>query len=137
MIEGLNQQFGIQSLPYLLIQTGKEKIRGFSGHLSKEEIKQLTNSTNIESLGLYMLKLESQNEIRLTLDACHLLKKQIKKNIVEINNSQLIDWLKGEDLNIQTGQGSKIIRHNEDFFGYGKSTGNKILNYIPKSRRLK
>ena len=38
IIEELNEQFGITNIPYLLIESGKEKIRAFSGSLSKEEI---------------------------------------------------------------------------------------------------
>ena len=136
IIEELNKQFGIETLPYLLIQTGKEKIRGFSGNLSKEEIIQLSRLTNIEIIGLYMLKKEG--DFRITLDAIHLIKGQIKNNIIEINDEQLQDWLRGRDLNIQTNNRNKfIIKHNDDFIGFGKSNGIKIFNYIPKDRRLK
>ncbi len=136
IIEKLNQQFGIQSLPYLLMKSGKEKIRAFSGHLSKEEIKTLSYLTNIEIIGLYMFK-EENNEFRLTIDATHLLKQQISKNIIEINEQQLQDWLKGNNLDINASEGVKIIKNNEDFIGSGKSNGQKLFNYIPKDRRLK
>ncbi len=133
--EQLAQQFGIKKIPYLLIESGKEKIRAFSGHLSKEEILQIGNITTIESIGIYFLKKE--DNLRLALDAAHLLKDQITKNIIEINESQLHDWLRGHDLNIQTSPNPVILKFNEDIVGYGKSTSQKILNYIPKDRRLK
>lgn len=133
--EQLAQQFGIEKIPYLLIESGREKLRGFSGHLSKEEILQIANLTTIESIGIYFLKKE--DPLRITLDAAHLLKKQITKNIIEINESQLHDWLRGHDLNIQAPPNPVILKFNEDIVGYGKSTGQKILNYIPKDRRLK
>lgn len=133
--EQLAQQFGIEKIPYLLIESGREKLRGFSGHLSKEEILQIANLTTIESIGIYFLKKE--DPLRITLDAAHLLKEQITKNIIEINESQLHDWLRGHDLNIQTSPNPVILKFNEDIVGYGKSTGQKILNYIPKDRRLK
>ncbi len=135
IIEQLNEQFGIEKIPYLLIKSGEEKVRAFSGHLSKEEIMQLANITNIESIGLYIIKKEEN--LRLTLDAVHLFKNQIMKNILEINESQLHDWLRGRDLEIQAEKGNVIIKYNEDIIGFGKSTGQKILNYIPKERRLK
>lgn len=135
ILHELNEQFGIASLPYLLVESGKEKLRAFSGSLSKEEIFQLNQITNIEAIGLYMLKKEQ--DFRLTIDATHLLKEQIIKNIVQINDEQLNDWLKGQDLEIQSSNETKIIQHKEDFIGSGKSNGKKIFNYIPKERRLR
>ena len=137
IIEQLKEQFGIEKIPYLLIRSGKEKIRAFSGHLSKEEIKTLSQITNIESIGLYLIKQEKEQDLRLSIDATNLLKSQITKNILEVNNEQLLDWIRGKDLQIITTQNTKIIKHNQDFIGCGKSNGIKIFNYIPKGRRLK
>ncbi len=131
----LNERFGIEKIPYLLIYSGREKIRAFSGSLAKEEILQIANLTNVESIGLYVLKKEEM--MRMSLDATHLFKDQIKNNIVEIDESQLHDWMRGKDLDIQKERGGVVIKYKEDFFGFGKSTGSKIFNYVPKDRRLK
>ena len=137
IIEKLNEQFGIEKIPYLLIESGREKIRAFSGHLSKEEILELTTITLIENIGIYFLNKE--DNFRLTLDAVHILKDQIKKNIIEIDEVQLHDWLRGKDLILTApiNQGPVIIKFKDDFVGYGKSNGIKIYNFIPKDRRLK
>lgn len=137
ILQELKEQFGIEKLNYLLIQTGKEKIRAFTGHLSKEEILQLSRLTNIELIGIYLIKREEQQDLRLSLDATHLLKEQITKNIIEINESQLQEWIRGRDLEIKTNKGNIIIKYESDFIGSGKSNGEKIFNYIPKERRLK
>lgn len=131
----LNEQFGIQKLPYLLIESGKERIRAFSGSLSKEEILKISHLTNIESIGLYLLKKE--DSLRLSIDAIHLLQNQITKNIVEITESQLNDWLHGKDLPIKAPKGNIIIKYKEYLIGFSRSTGEKIYNYTPKDRRLK
>lgn len=132
----LEIQFGIKKIHYLLIETGKDKIRGFSGHLSKEEIKSLSQLTNIESIGVYLLKKEF--DYRLSIEATHLLKEQITKNILEINDLQLQQWLKGQNLEIKTkNKNTLVIQHNQDFIGCGKSNTEKIFNYVPKDRRLK
>ena len=131
----LETQFGITKLPYLLLETGKEKIRGFSGSLSKEEIAKLARIANIELIGLYALKKEQ--DFRLTIDTTHLLKDQITKNIVELNDEQLDRWLRGFDIETKTQTGTVIIKHGSDFIGSGKSNGDKIFNYVPKDRRLK
>lgn len=135
IIEELNEKFGIHNLPYLLIESGKEKIRGYSGHLSKEEILDISKLTNIELIGLYMIKKEQ--DLRLTIDGIHLLQDQITKSIIQLNNEQFHDWLRGRDINIESEKGSFIIKHNSDFIGFGRSNGQKLFNYIPKDRRLK
>jgi len=50
----LREQFGIEELNYLLIKQGKERIRAFSGSLSREELEKLGESVNIETLGTYL-----------------------------------------------------------------------------------
>ncbi len=135
LIKQLNEQFGITKIPYLLIESGKEKIRAFSGSLSKDEITNLRSFLNIESIGLYLLAKESP--IRLSFDAPHLLKEQISKNIIPIDEKQLNKWLHGFDLEIKKPSGSYVISFNNDFVGLGKSNSERILNHIPKDRRLK
>ena len=135
IIEELNEKFGIHNLPYLLIESGKEKIRAYSGHLSKEEILEISKLTNIELIGLYMIKKEQ--DLRLTIDGIHLLQDQITRGIINLNDEQLHGWLRGHDINIESEKGSFIIKHNSDFIGFGRSNGQKLFNYIPKDRRLK
>ena len=135
LLKQLDEQFGISKLPFLLIESGKEKIRAFSGSLSKDEIMNLRSFLNIESIGLYLIAKESP--IRLSFDAPHLLKYQISKNIIPIDLTKLNEWLHGFDLEIKKPSGSYIISFNNDFVGLGKSNSEKILNHIPKDRRLK
>ena len=136
IIEQLNKQFGVTDLPYLIIQFGKEKLRLYSGILSKEELYYLDNEIRIENIGLYFAKWETEG-IRLTLDGVQLLKNQITKNILELNDKQADEWLKGNDLEIKEETGWKILKHKNEFIGCGKSTGEKISNFMPKERRIK
>jgi len=136
IIEKLQEQFGIEDLPFLLVESGKEKIRAFSGSLSKDEIAKIAQITKVEVLGLYLLKKEN-NEFRLSLDATNLLSRQLTKNIIEISNEQLQKWIRGNDLEIKKPRGVYIIKYKEDFIGCGKSNEEKIFNYVPKDRRLK
>ena len=59
IIEQLNKQFGITELPYLIIQFGKEKLRLYTGNLSKEELYHMDNELRIENIGLYFAKYEA------------------------------------------------------------------------------
>jgi len=133
----LEEQFGIEKLPYLLIETGKNKFRGFSGTMTREEIRELGEIANVEIIGLYLFRKEGQ--IRLSLDGSMMLKEQIGKNVIEINDEQLDEWLHGKNLSIKKESGIYVIRTQEthDFLGCGVSDGKKIINYIPKERRIR
>jgi NOL1/NOP2/fmu family ribosome biogenesis protein len=133
LLKELNEHFQIENLPYLLIEAGKEKVRAFSGHLSKEEIQELNQTVNIESIGLYLIKKETP--IRISFDAPHILSP--KKNIIEINNEQAQTWLKGSDLPLKKPRGTYIISNNNNFIGLAKSNTESLLNHVPKDRRLK
>jgi NOL1/NOP2/fmu family ribosome biogenesis protein len=137
IIEKLNEQYGITDLPYLVILFGKEKLRLYSGILSKEELYHLDNNARIETIGLYFAKYEEESNIRLTIDGLQLLKDQITKNIYELDDNEADNWLKGNDLDIKTDYGWKVLKNNGEFIGCGKSTGEKISNFMPKERRIK
>ena len=136
ILEQLNEQFGITKLPYLLLRFGKEKIRAYSGNLSVEELNKLDSELRIENMGLYFIK-EQIDGIRLTFDGVQLFKDQITKNILELDDKQAEEWLKGQDLDIQSDSTFKILKNNNELIGCGKSTGERITNFVPKERRIK
>jgi NOL1/NOP2/fmu family ribosome biogenesis protein len=135
IIKKLNEQFGIEKIPHLLIETGKEKLRGYSGILSKEQILEFCSLTKVEVIGIYLIRKEY--DFRLSFDAASILKNQITKNIIEIDEKQYEKWIRGYDLEIPAQKGTLIIKFNSDFLGCGKSNGEKIINHIPKERRIK
>ncbi len=135
IVEELSESFGITELPFLLIESGKEKIRGFTGSLSKDEILQLGQIAYIEGIGLYLIRKEES--LRLGFDATQLLSGQITKNIIDIDEKQAHEWLKGQDIEIQAPRGTVVVRCGKDFLGCGKSTSERIINHVPKERRLK
>ena len=135
IIEALSSQFGITNLPYLLIRTGAEKIRAYSGSLSKDEIMQIDKLVNIEIIGEYLLK--EEGELRLSMDAIHLLKSQITKNIVDVDDNQFYYWIRGQHIDLKSEPGIKIVRYKGDFVGCGKSNSHRLFNFIPKERRLR
>lgn len=135
IVAELKENFGIEELPFLLLESGKEKIRGFTGSLSKEEIGQLGQIAYVEGIGIYLLKKEES--LRLGFDATQLFSEQISKNIIDINEEQANKWLRGYDLELQATRGVVVVRYGKDFLGCGKSTGERIVNHVPKERRLK
>lgn len=137
ILEKLKEQFGIEKLNYLLIRQGREKLRAFSGSLSREELETLGENINIETLGIYLAK-EENGEIRLSHDAASLLQNQITKNIIQVNDEQAKSWLRGQDLEINTRlSGPVAIKYKGLFIGCGKASLNRVTNFVPKERRVK
>ncbi|KHO54736.1 MAG: hypothetical protein QT10_C0013G0009 [archaeon GW2011_AR19] len=139
ILSKLKEQFGIKEIPGKLIKIGKEKIYLFNGDFSEEQIENLEKITFIEKTGVYIGAIFlPTDEIRLSIEGTQIFKDQITKNIFEINNEQLENWMFGRELNIKTGlRGIIAIKHQDDFLGCGKASENKIGNFIPKSRRLR
>ena len=136
ILNELNEYYGVSKLPYLLIETGRQRIRAFSGSLSKEEILKLSRHANIEIIGLYLAS-KRDDDIRLNFDAVSLLKDQIKENIVEIDEKQLALWIRGFDLDIKYKRGPVVIKYKDEIVGVGKSNEEKLFNYIPKERKVR
>ena len=138
LIEQLKNRFGIEKLPYLLFKTGKEKIRAFSGHLSRDELNTLFKTATVEIIGIYLVKEEKKNEARLSLDANHLLHEQISKNIFILDEQQAKKWMKGEDIYVDKDLfGFYILKNDNDFMGCGKASQGRMINFIPKERRVR
>jgi len=138
-VKQLNNQFGIEEIPWRIAKLGKERIILFSGEISDKDIMKLDEFSRIEGVGLYFAKIdEKTKDIRLSIEGAQLLKDQITKNIFELDDKQAEQWMMGQELNITTGKkGFFIMKFKDDFLGTGKISENKISNFIPKSRRLK
>jgi NOL1/NOP2/fmu family ribosome biogenesis protein len=143
------EYYGIKNLPFLLCYSGKEKIRGYSGNLSIQEIQELNDAVSIEIAGMYLFNYyEANDELRLSFDAISALKSQITKNIIELDDKQSEEFMKGRDIMFNEQEkikfkdephGFKIIRQTStgDFLGTGKLSEARISNYMPKERRLR
>ncbi|KAF0190260.1 MAG: hypothetical protein FD167_6158, partial [bacterium] len=91
---------------------------------------------NIELIGIYLIS-KKDTDPRINFDALSLLKNQITKNIIEINEQEFDNWRRGADLDIKKQKGTLIPKHKDDLVGIGKSNGDKIFNYLPKERTIK
>lgn len=134
--------YGIENLKYLLIHSGNEKIRAYSGILSTEELNDLNKIIGIDTIGCYFFT-DHGNEIRLSPEAIMLLKQDINNNVISLNEEQAQEWLVGQDINLDNLQlpnqtnGFKVIKIKEDLISMGKLSSNKLMNYLPKERRIK
>ncbi|HIG51997.1 hypothetical protein CXT76_01720 [Candidatus Parvarchaeota archaeon] len=135
LLAELNKSFGISKIDYILIAGGKKKIRGFSGNMTREEIKEFTNLANVEIIGSYFFK--KDRFLRLSFDGSHIFKNQLKIGIVNLNEKNLENWMNGKDLILKSEKGVVILKKGDDFFGCGISDGEKIFNYVPRERRIR
>ena len=143
---------GIEKIPGLLLKGGKERVNVFSGGFSSEELLALWRILPVEGLGLYLgkeivNKRTGEKEARLSLDGLHLLKNQVKKNIVKLDKEQEEKWWRGGDVGVGVGQVEEIkggsfvavMGIDEDFIGTGKLTMDKtmVMSFLPKERRVR
>jgi len=145
-VEGLSE-LGVGKISQMLVRSGKEKIRAFSGDLEKSEILDLWRILPIEGIGLYvgkdMMNRNGVHEIRLALDGMHTWKEQLTGRILDLDEAQESDWFLGryvslrEDQKMETGFVS--VRSGEDFVGVGKvnADGDILFGFLPKERRRK
>jgi len=136
LLNELNSNFGISEIPRVLFETGKEKIRGFSGDLSVDEIYLFDRIANVEFLGIYLFKFEL-GHMRLGFDGAILLKNQINKNIALLDKEQASKWMNGHNIDMVLERGVYAVKYEDDVLGCGLSDGKHLINFVPKERRIR
>lgn len=133
LLTKIKEQFNSDfKLKYAVFKNNKNKIYILNKDVSKIDVEEL----RINSLGLY-LGVEYDNSVRLSIEGSQIIGKTAKKNVLELENETAARWVSGEDIEIDTKlKGFVIIKNRDDFLGCGKIAGNKLLNYVPKTRRV-
>ena len=151
-IAGLSD-LGMKKIPELLIRSGKERIRAYSGNLSNEEIMEIWRLLPIEGIGLYvgkdMVNRNGVREVRLSLDGMHVWKEQLTDRVFVLTEGQEEEWFKGENIELNEKQKKKLdgvkgfvsvkSSDGKDFVGNGKlgDGGATLYGFLPKERRRK
>ncbi|MGK0209133.1 MAG: NOL1/NOP2/fmu family ribosome biogenesis protein [Patescibacteria group bacterium] len=148
------EELGLTKIPELLLKSGKEKIRAFSGDLTKEEIYDIYHALPIEGIGLYIAKeivspRTGVREVRLSLDGAIHYKDQITHNIIVLTEEQEVEWFLGKNIELNEEQQKKYPYSNKfvviksadekDIIGTGKIDSDILIlhNYLAKERRRK
>jgi len=147
----IENQWGAElKLNYHILKNNKNRIFLINKDINKIELDKL----RINSIGMYFCDLE--NGIRLSIEGSQIIGPKATNNVAEIDEEQVKQWLKGEDLELREGSSSRtsnisplpsprsrqdysgfvVIKHDNDFLGTGKYKEGKILNYVSKSRRI-
>lgn len=93
------------------------------------------SALRVNRVGLYFC--EEYRGIRLSIEGSQLVGPLATKNVLEIDDSQLQLWLKGEDVFLEADvEGMVLVKHGQDFVGCGKYSEGKLFNFVPKTRRL-
>ena len=128
--------YGVNNLKldYMFFKSNEGKIfivNSLFRYLDKENL-------NINSVGLYFCRVEK--ELRLTIEGSQIIGPFASKNILELDDIDADLWLKGDDIkyiNDKSESTFVILKNKNDYIGTGKYKDGKILNYIPKERRIK
>ncbi len=129
----LKEQWGFsEKIEHAFILTDKERIFIVNREIGEIDFSKL----RINSIGLYFGEYRN-NELRLSIEGSQIVGTKATKNVVELNNDELKQWLRGEDLEKESdATGFVIIKHGNDYLGCGKIKESRLLNFVPKARRL-
>lgn len=118
---------------FAFLKSEKDKIYLVNRDIDKIDFQKL----RIDTIGNYFAFIKN-NKIRLSIEGSEIIGPKAKNNVYELNEEQVKQWMQGIDLETDnTSEEFVLIKHNNDFLGTGKIKQGKILNFIPKGRRLK
>ena len=130
----LEKQFGFNSkLDYVFLRNNENKIFLINRDIERIDLDRL----RINNIGLYFGKIE-HDMIRLSIEGSQLIADRCNKNIIILDNEQMKEYFKGENIKIDSElKGFVILKNKEDIIGCGKINNNLLLNFMPKERRIK
>jgi len=134
ILNKIKEQFGIKKLDfdYGILQNKQGRIFLISKDINKVDLSRL----RINELGLYVARLDKG--LRLTIEGSQLFGKNATKNVYEVNGEEANSWLQGNEIDCSKEfNGFVIVKYKDNYLGSGKCKNNKILNFIPKERRIK
>jgi NOL1/NOP2/fmu family ribosome biogenesis protein len=138
--ENLKENYGIElDFPFHLIRSGKEKLRIFTGDINETELSVLNALVRIDCLGMYFAFVK--DELRLSFDSTISFRKKVKKNILELNKEQALQWMSGKNLDVLEFKNlpefkDVLVKYKDDILGQAK-INNSLWNFVPKERRTR
>ena len=132
----MQKQWGTKIVPkqfdYVFMINEKGRV-----YISNKELFELDFSQlRVDSFGLYLGELLDKT-FRLSIEGSQIIGPLAEKNVAELDDKQVRDWLRGEDIEAENVDGFVILKHGKDFAGSGKFVNGKIINFVPKIRRVR
>jgi NOL1/NOP2/fmu family ribosome biogenesis protein len=142
ILEKLSEQYGYNhdknKQEYVFLMNKDNRIYMVSRGIELLPYQEL----RIDSIGMYFGEMYKES-LRLSIEGSQIIGPKSSKNIVDINKEQMVEWIKGNDIEHEDiGKDFIIIRYTNarngksDFLGAGKYKDGKIMNYVSKSRKL-
>jgi NOL1/NOP2/fmu family ribosome biogenesis protein len=132
-----------------MLYGAKESLREFTVLLSgKDEKIWIANKDlfqipieklRVNSVGLYFGRVDN-GKLRLSVEGAGIIGPKADKNVVELDETHLWDFLRGFDIelkeNIPETKDYVLVKHKNDWLGIAKMEGNVLKNAMPKSRKI-
>lgn len=135
IIEAIDEQHNCEiKLDYGFLESDENKIYLINKDIARIDLGKL----RLSSVGLYFGRI-GENGFEPSIEGSQLIGPDAKKNLVLLDEEEIKKWLRGEDLEKETDhKGIVLLKNNEnDFLGCGRIKNGKIINLVPKERRLK
>ncbi|MEM5831488.1 MAG: hypothetical protein QXO40_04770 [Candidatus Aenigmatarchaeota archaeon] len=133
--EIIEKVYGLNLDKFEIIKQKNDKVR-----ILTKDAFHVMNAINIKVkyYGLYLGKIKRNNKFIFSLDATSLFGKNIKKNVVELNEEDIKKWLSGNEIekNLNMNENFVVVKFKEYYLGSGYYKNGKILNFFP-TKRLK
>ena len=133
----LEEQWGVKEIPDCGFLQKENDVFLITRSVDAVDLRTL----NLNSLGLYFAELRNE-QLRLSIEGSQLIGKQAK-NVISLSDAQIAAWMRGEDLVLDDGSGREetdrfcIIENKGNFYGCGRVKDGNLINFVPKSRRIK
>jgi NOL1/NOP2/fmu family ribosome biogenesis protein len=118
---------------YVFLMNTKNKVFVVSRDVERVDLEKI----RVNNIGLYFGEVTERDELRLSIEGSSIVGRKAKKNVLEVSAEQARRWFAGEDLEVTDERaGFMIVRSGENILGCGKLTGKRLLNFVPKARRI-
>jgi NOL1/NOP2/fmu family ribosome biogenesis protein len=138
LITYLHEHYGISpdNIDYTFIESGKDKIRAFSGTLTRDDLAELGDVLRVEGVGLYCLRKENYG-VRFGFDATQIFGHEIKDHVIELSDEEFKIWMSGNVVPGVQEKGIYVVKYRGDCLGCAFHDGIKLLNYVPRERQMR
>jgi len=93
-------------------------------------------SLRINNIGLYLCEYRN-DDVRLGIEGSQIIGPKADKNILELSDEQVKEYMKGNELEIdKENSGFLILKNSNNYFGCSKIKNRRLLNFFPKARRI-
>ena len=106
-------------------------------YLASKDVGALDLSgLHVNHIGYYVWEWRHE-EARPSIEGSQLIGPHAKHHVLKLNDGLFKLWIAGYDLQYTyADEGFVLMEHNGDFVGCGRAIEGKILNFVPKARRL-